>query len=140
MQCYTSSVNYSVSWVWSVNMFSSLKLPNLRSKRQGCGEAGPPHLDLTAPPSRKMDHVITTTRKPHKCKQKPFHLIIYRRLFFNIDDLKWLKIDDGAAMLTATSDNVFKIYLFHQKYVTLKLLNIWLLINNINFVLKFLIQ
>uniref|UniRef100_A0A1B6DIR9 PDZ domain-containing protein n=1 Tax=Clastoptera arizonana TaxID=38151 RepID=A0A1B6DIR9_9HEMI len=44
-------------------MFSSLKLPNLRPKKL---ESGPPHLDLTAAPPRKSNHVITTTRKCNK--------------------------------------------------------------------------
>lgn len=51
-------------------MFSSLKLSNLRGRKMGEGEPhlgpGPPHLDLTAPPTKRP--VVTTTRRSHKCE------------------------------------------------------------------------
>ncbi|XP_046673224.1 glutamate receptor-interacting protein 2 isoform X2 [Homalodisca vitripennis] len=52
-------------------MFSSLKLSNLRGRKPGEVDqlvtSGPPHLDLTSPPSKKPPHpIVTTNRRSHK--------------------------------------------------------------------------
>ncbi|KAG8281865.1 hypothetical protein J6590_049929, partial [Homalodisca vitripennis] len=56
-------------------MFSSLKLSNLRGRKPGEVDqlvtSGPPHLDLTSPPSKKPPHpIVTTNRRSHKQRQR----------------------------------------------------------------------